>query len=475
MSYNHKTNSQTIVLILLTVLIFLRFLQYKNWGRKNTDDRLITAKVQHGSGQLVVGGGQLLIKRYNHHCFYFVNFASSQLADQSRLGLIVPHCQQYRLGSVLEVTGSLNDSSANQSKQLKILSHPTIKLKKISFLSPFLNLREKIAHYFQFLLGDPEGNLFFSLMFGDQARLTPMIKQEANILSLNHLLAVSGLHLVILVGLCWRWLRYLPRVIGLTMLSLLIFFYLALSLFKPSTLRAGGMILSLFWSRQFLFRSYRSFFSLGLIFGLILLVQPGLIESISLQLSFLATAGILFLHSMQKRQNQLISLELVDKTLFILEKKKRHLLEQMKDYLWASLKISLVVEISIFPLIINYFHAFSLWSLLSTALFLWLLVPIFLSGLVLLSLSPLIYFGWFGWTMLQTLALVFSLPLKIMLWLMNYLARFDSVYYQFPQSVSQLTFIWYTSLGFLLSIYFLLRYQRSRWPRSKEISQGMSP
>ena len=439
-----NSRTKNSLLMFLIIFILTQFLRYFNNTQTSPDDSLIRTVV--------------IVDHHSRNCFYVaeVKPVKSGLLvwKKEKVGFKLPNCTQYRLGSLVEVVSNQTSVIANKKSSLKILKHPSIRLKGQSRLSLFIKWRQFSLKYFRQILGSPEGEVLFSLMFGGKDSLPDFIKTQLNILGLNHLLAVSGLHLTIFVGLSWFFLRRLPKIIGLLSLSFLVVFYLAMSLFRPSVTRAGLMILSLFWSREYFRRQYRAWWGLMTVFVSLLIFNLSLISSISFQFSFLATLAILLVTWASKDESSLISLELVNQKLFRQPKKSNDFgLLTLAEYFRVSLKLSLAVNLVLFPLVAGYFQSFSFWSLISTGLFLWLLPLIFITGIVLLLLYPLVYLGSFGWLLLQTLALWLVLPTKFLLWGMSFLAQVRWPYLTKLSWSRWQTLGWYLGLGLLLTWY----------------------
>lgn len=155
-------------------------------------------------------------------------------------------------------------------------------------------LRKRLSSLFQENLSPDAASLADALLLGKRDRLSDPIKRDFRTLGISHLLAVSGLHLSILAGfLDWLLRRARARVFTRAAAQILfVLFYMALCGFGGSVTRAGIMYLILMLSRIFARRSdgITSLFTAGF---LILLCNPTRVLDVGLQLSFLATLGIL--------------------------------------------------------------------------------------------------------------------------------------------------------------------------------------
>ena len=151
----------------------------------------------------------------------------------------------------------------------------------------------------------PGGALLAALAVGKREGLSADTRKALGRAGLAHLLAVSGLHLAALAGLAFLVLRRLvpavqiaarggdARLLSLGLAVGVAVFYAALTGFQLPVLRAGvflGALLLGFWRGVPLPRGQ----VLALAAGVVLLLDPAAVFSPGAQLSFAATAGILF-------------------------------------------------------------------------------------------------------------------------------------------------------------------------------------
>lgn len=139
-----------------------------------------------------------------------------------------------------------------------------------------------------------EGELTAALLLGDRSGLEATTRRDFARSGVSHLLALSGLHFSIIVGLIGLLLRKLglPRALRCVMLVAAIVGYLALVGFGLSACRAAIMLALVYLS---FFASARpdGVTSLTGAMALIILLSPASILDIGLWLSVLATLGII--------------------------------------------------------------------------------------------------------------------------------------------------------------------------------------
>jgi competence protein ComEC len=148
---------------------------------------------------------------------------------------------------------------------------------------------------------EPGNALLKGLMFGERAYLGRDIEESFRNAGVMHVLAVSGLHLGILLGLFWWIFRRAGLSITLTygLLLPLVLLYLTLVGFKVSLVRAALMFafVALGWvltERGMILRSWIDpLQGLSAAAFVILALSPSALFDVSFQLSFAATAGIL--------------------------------------------------------------------------------------------------------------------------------------------------------------------------------------
>lgn len=143
-------------------------------------------------------------------------------------------------------------------------------------------------------VGGEEGNLLAAMLLGAKDKLSEATVRDFRLSGVSHLLALSGLHLMILVGLIDR-ILYLLRAskrMRIIIVMPLCLFYLILTGCNYSLLRAMLMLLAVYLS--FLLREHNdSITTLFLCAAIILGVTPYAIFSLSFQMTMLATLGIL--------------------------------------------------------------------------------------------------------------------------------------------------------------------------------------
>ena len=139
------------------------------------------------------------------------------------------------------------------------------------------------------LLPEREGGFLYALLLGNLSHLDPMDEQNLQKVGLSHIISVSGMHLMFLIGLIYR---LFSRRIGVFLSFFVILIFIPMAGASPSIVRAG--IMSALSGVAFLFgRESDGQTSLGAALLLLLCCNPYALFSLSLELSFLSTFGIL--------------------------------------------------------------------------------------------------------------------------------------------------------------------------------------
>ena len=201
-----------------------------------------------------------------------------------------------------------------------------------------------------------------ALIFGDKAYLEKDEIINYKNLGTSHLLAISGLHLGVLISLIYfilLRLRFSVEIIE-KIVFLVIPFYMLISGFSSSVLRAGGMIMLYIIFRK---KDMTKLEALLTTFILMLFINPLFIFDIGFELSFLITFCLLMLDDF---------------------------LSGSKNIFTSGFKISLVSSLASLPILVMNFYTFSYISIISNIF----LVPIFslvIFPLVLISYAVFLF------------------------------------------------------------------------------------
>lgn len=231
------------------------------------------------------------------------------------------------------------------------------------------SIKDALSEILMLYLPDDACGLASALLVGDKSNLSSELSDSFRHLGLSHTLAISGLHLGILLGsLTWLLKKlHFPRRAHLWVLVPITLLYM-LIVGSPSVMRAGGMLLLMLFAHP-LGRKRDSLTSLFVSVSFICLISPYSVLDIGLLLSFFSTFGIL-----------LVGLPLT--------KHYRHLPAILR-WLLDSLVFSASAITFTMPFYIWYFGELSLISPIANLLFIPLITLLLYLIPLLLLFSPI--------------------------------------------------------------------------------------
>ncbi|MDT9719953.1 ComEC/Rec2 family competence protein [Paenibacillus sp. ClWae2A] len=264
--------------------------------------------------------------------------------------------------------------------------------------------RHKLGSAVEGLFPEPHAGYMKGLIIGMATDINPGTYGQFSQLGLTHILAISGTHVAVYVAsllLILSWLR-LTRETALTIVLILVPAYVLLSGGSPSVIRAGIMsMIGLYMARRGLARDGLQMISAAAL--LMMWWDPYFLLSVSFQLSFLVTAGLMIYMPMINR-----------------------LFSSWPKSLAATASVTVTAQLISFPVTILYFNQFSLLSFVANFLLVSLISAIVLP---LGTVAMLLSFIWvplakpLAWVAIQLNQLTFvsvewmnSLPGFVLIW-----------------------------------------------------------
>jgi competence protein ComEC len=226
-------------------------------------------------------------------------------------------------------------------------------------------------------MSEDSSSLSYASLFGDKQFISYDIKEDFYSLGIAHILAVSGLHIGIIVLVLNYVLIKLKinKKLSFILISIILIFYCYLCGFSPSVVRASIMSLTLIFA-DLIGEKNDILNTISFSGCLILLISPFMIFDIGFELSFSCVFGIILLEPIFKN--------LMNKF-------------NIKSKILSALNISLSAQLMMLPFISIYFHKISLIGILLnifiiplfTFTFIVLIVGVFLS---IVHLNFILYF-----------------------------------------------------------------------------------
>ncbi|MFL5729795.1 MAG: ComEC/Rec2 family competence protein, partial [Cytophagaceae bacterium] len=233
----------------------------------------------------------------------------------------------------------------------------------------------------KFIPSENEYKIASALVLGIRNSLDNEIRNAYSNTGTMHILAVSGLHIVLIFQVLsllfapLKKLRYSEIFMPLLFITLL-WFYALITGLSASVLRAVTMFSFVIIAKA-INRNSNIYNTLALSAFLLLCIDPMLVMDVGFQLSYLAVLGIVYLHP---KIYQAIDFR-----------------SPAADKIWEYTSISLAAQLATFPLGLLYFHQFPVYFLLSNYLAIPISFLILYLGLALLAFSwaPMLA-GWIG-------------------------------------------------------------------------------
>ncbi|WP_009034330.1 ComEC/Rec2 family competence protein [Indibacter alkaliphilus] len=302
----------------------------------------------------------------------------------------------------------------------------------------FISLRRNVMGNLDLLIQDPRANqVAKALLLGQKKNMEKEISEAYATAGAMHILAVSGLHVGIIYGFFFLFikpyrLKRHKRIIYLSTIILLIWGYAMLTGMSPSVMRAATMF-SLMALAQMKSRSPSIFNAIALSAFILLIFDSDLIFAVGFQLSYVALTGILLF------QPVLV----------------RHWLPKNKvlEYIWQISTVGVAAQLATFPISAYYFHTFPVYFILSNLVAIPGAFLIMSFGVPLMLLGGVPFLGGvLAWLTENSIAVVNfavfgiqDLPL----------ARVDNIYF----STQTIFFYW-----MILALIFIATIIRRTWP-----------
>ena len=242
----------------------------------------------------------------------------------------------------------------------------------------FSKMREISTRYIILKSDKNTGAIISALLLGEREYLPDQLRLDFRRIGISHILALSGMHLAFLSLGIERILLLLrikkkTRVITTVVFVIL---YMALTGFSVSVVRSGLMLL-IGYTLYLLSRSKDSLTSLAVAVTIICLISPNAVYDISLQLSALATFGIILLGeiSITRKSNDDIKGKLI-------------------NYFSMGILASIFAISATFAISTLNFGGFSIIAPITTIIFSLFAEAIMYLGCLLLLIGWLLPIGW---------------------------------------------------------------------------------
>ncbi len=280
----------------------------------------------------------------------------------------------FTYGDKLRIKGEIQYFEAGRGKQIAFMTYPEIKILENSESNLLYSLRETIIKFFNSALPAKEAALILGITFGIKEEMSASFEADLQKAGLMHVIAASGMNITMLGGfLAAVFTLFLRRQSALIASILGILFYTALAGFEPSIVRAAVMG-SLVFGASIIGRQSTAFITLFAAAFAMLMINPSLIYDIGFQLSFMATAGLVYL-----------------RPLFFVKPGLKVGIE--RSILGEDLVTTLTAQLATLPILLVNFGSYSPWSIFVNAIVLWTVPFVMIvggvAGVIGLVIEPL--------------------------------------------------------------------------------------
>lgn len=238
----------------------------------------------------------------------------------------------------------------------------------------FLKIKENINK----IMEEKYASIFKGIMLGDTSEIEENIQENFKTSNMSHILAVSGMHIAyIILGISMILGKLFGKRIARITTIVILVFYMLITGFSPSIIRAGTMGIMLIFSKL-IFRKNDFWTAISFSLLIILVYNPYLITSVGLQLSYLGTLGIVvfnknilkFLQGI-KIKNRKWKYRFNRKFIFIIGKLKE------------ILAITFSAQIGILPILLYHFNVLGIYFFITNIFISLIIGPIIIVGFIL--------------------------------------------------------------------------------------------
>ena len=257
------------------------------------------------------------------------------------------------------------------------------------------SLRNKVSQTLEKVLPEPQASLAQAVLLGKRGNVPPQLKEDFAETGTSHLLAISGLHLSIVVGIMLSigiWLFGRRRYFYIWLALGTVWLYALLTGMNPPILRAAIMA-SLFLTAELMGRQRSAFTSLAFAAAIMVGINPQILWTASFQMSFTAMAGLIFILPPLRAMGE----KVIDTTLGA-----QGIMVSVASLVSDSFSITLGATVAVWPVIAYHFGVVSLDTLPATFFALPSLPGIIVTtgltaalGIIALPLAQIT--GWLAW------------------------------------------------------------------------------
>lgn len=278
----------------------------------------------------------------------------------NRINITTSSANGYSYGEILSIDGKVKMRLLNNKNQIISMNFPKIEADKDS-LALIYSIRQYIISIFEKSLPANYSSLLLGIVFGIKSSFSSDFLNNLKLLGLMHVIAASGMNVTLTAGfLSSIFLLFFKRQTALILTIFGIVLYAFLAGFQASIVRASIMGIIVF-TAQILGRQRLASYSLMLTAYIMILFSPYVIWDIGFQLSFLSTAGLIFIRPILK-------------DLSFLKKLLKFLI------VGEDISTTIAAQAATLPILLANFGLYSVFSVPINALVLWTIPFIMIIG-----------------------------------------------------------------------------------------------
>ncbi len=276
-------------------------------------------------------------------------------------------------------------------------------------LAPFSDIRQTFEKSISGQFEAPESYLLMGILLGSDflkfdRRFNDVLVSTGTI----HVAVVSGYNLSVVLNLFEKFFGKSYTFTKITATLLMTLTYALISGFEPPVIRAWVMLLLSLLAR-FSGRNISSLYALLVSGAIIVIIIPFMASSLSFQLSFMATLGLILFSDMFSGMLHWLKIP-------------------RESYLLEDFIASLSAQLMVLPLISNKFGIINILGLLSNSVVLWVVPYITLLGFLFLAINL------FNTFLVSTVVLILKIPLKFFVYVLTELSTLSSMNIYFRMS-----------------------------------------
>ena len=291
-------------------------------------------------------------------------------------------------------------------KQLKV--YGTIRCEEIKFIKNNQGngifkisnqILERIVSKTKKVLNEETASILLGLILGNKTDIDEQTQDDFRNASMSHILAISGMHVAyVLLGINFIFKKLFGKKNTEIISIFILIFYMFITNFSPSIVRAGIMGIILIFSKL-IYRKNDIYNTISISLFLILIYNPFLIQNLGLLLSYGGVIGIVIFN--KHILNILKNINVKNK---IYKYKIRPKICRYLDKIKEIISVSISVQLFILPLIISSLNTFNPYFLISNLILSFVIGPVVILGFIFIILilinisiaeifSPLIQIG----------------------------------------------------------------------------------